>query len=61
MIKYYSINGELVPKAQASLGVTDLAIQRGYGLFDYFVVKKASPSSSMITSTGWSNRQSGCT
>ncbi len=43
MIKYYSINGELVPKAQASLGVTDLAIQRGYGLFDYFVVKKGQP------------------
>lgn len=43
MIKYYSINGELVPKEQASLGVTDLAIQRGYGLFDYFVVKKGRP------------------
>ena len=43
MIKYYSINGELVPKEQAVLGVTDLAIQRGYGLFDYFVVKKGQP------------------
>lgn len=43
MIIYYSINGELVPKEQASLGVTDLAIQRGYGLFDYFVVKKGQP------------------
>lgn len=43
MIKYYSVNGELVPKEQASLGVTDLAIQRGYGLFDYFVVKKGIP------------------
>jgi branched-chain amino acid aminotransferase len=43
MIKYYSINGELVPKEQANLGVTDLAIQRGYGLFDYFVVKKGQP------------------
>lgn len=43
MIKFYSINGELVPKEQASLGVTDLAIQRGYGLFDYFVVKKGQP------------------
>jgi branched-chain amino acid aminotransferase len=43
MIKYYSINGELVPKEQAALGVTDLAIQRGYGLFDYFVVKKGQP------------------
>ncbi|MBI1228261.1 MAG: amino acid aminotransferase [Bacteroidetes bacterium] len=43
MIKYYSINGELVPKEQASLGITDLAIQRGYGLFDYFVVKRGRP------------------
>ncbi|MCB0518036.1 MAG: aminotransferase class IV [Lewinellaceae bacterium] len=43
MIKYYSINGELVPKEEATLGVTDLAIQRGYGLFDYFLVKKGQP------------------
>lgn len=43
MIKYYSVNGELVLKEQASLGVTDLAIQRGYGLFDYFVVTKGQP------------------
>ncbi|MBI5916994.1 MAG: aminotransferase class IV [Bacteroidetes bacterium] len=43
MIKYYMVNGELVPKEQAALGVTDLAIQRGYGLFDYFVVKKGRP------------------
>lgn len=43
MIKYYSVNGDLVPKEQAVLGVTDLAIQRGYGLFDYFVVKNGKP------------------
>lgn len=43
MIKYYSINGELVPKEEAVLGVTDLAIQRGYGLFDFFLVKKGQP------------------
>lgn len=43
MIKYYSINGQLVPKEQAVLGVGDLSIQRGYGLFDYFLVKKGHP------------------
>lgn len=43
MIKYYSVNGELVPKEQASLQVSDLAILRGYGLFDFFLVKKGRP------------------
>lgn len=43
MIKYYSINGELVLKEEATLGVGDLAIQRGYGLFDFFMVKKGQP------------------
>lgn len=43
MIKYYSVNGELVPKEQAHLNVSDLAILRGYGLFDFFLVKKGQP------------------
>ena len=43
MIKYYSVNGQIVPKEEASLGVTDLAILRGYGLFDFFVVKQGQP------------------
>ena len=43
MIKYYSINGQLVPKEEASLGVTDLALIRGYGLFDFFLVKQGQP------------------
>ncbi len=36
MIQYYHINGELTPIAEAQLHVTDLAIMRGYGVFDYF-------------------------
>ncbi len=43
MIKYYSVNGKLVPKEEATLGVTDLSILRGYGIFDYFVVKQGHP------------------
>jgi branched-chain amino acid aminotransferase len=43
MIKYYSVNGELLPKESAALGVSDLAILRGYGLFDYFLVKSGQP------------------
>jgi branched-chain amino acid aminotransferase len=30
------VNGKYVPAGQASLLVTDLAIQRGYGIFDFF-------------------------
>jgi len=30
------INDDLIPAAAASLGVSDLAIQRGYGIFDFF-------------------------
>ncbi|TAK37723.1 MAG: amino acid aminotransferase [Saprospiraceae bacterium] len=43
MIKYYSVNGALVPKETAALGVSDLAILRGYGLFDYFLVISGQP------------------
>ena len=43
MIAYYSVNGKLVPKEQAVLNVTDLAILRGYGLFDFFIVKQGKP------------------
>ncbi len=43
MIKYYSINGELVLKEKAAIGITDLSILRGYGIFDYFVVKQGYP------------------
>jgi len=30
------VNDELIPAASAALGVGDLAIQRGYGIFDFF-------------------------
>lgn len=30
------LNGQYVPKAQAALNVADLAILRGFGIFDYF-------------------------
>lgn len=33
---YAIINGELVPKEEAKILITDLAVQRGYGVFDYF-------------------------
>ena len=33
---YAIINGELVPKDEAKILITDLAIQRGYGVFDFF-------------------------
>jgi branched-chain amino acid aminotransferase len=34
--KYSLLNGEFHPAATASLGIKDLAIQRGYGIFDFF-------------------------
>ncbi|GGH29901.1 amino acid aminotransferase [Sphingobacterium alkalisoli] len=30
------INGQLIPEKEASLGIDDLSIVRGYGIFDYF-------------------------
>lgn len=43
MITYASINGEIIPVEQAVLPVTDLSILRGFGIFDYFLVKKGHP------------------
>ncbi len=43
MLKYYCINGELTPSEEASLHVSDLSILRGYGLFDFFTVRKGKP------------------
>ena len=34
--KYSLVNGAFLPAATASLGIKDLAIQRGYGIFDFF-------------------------
>jgi D-alanine transaminase/branched-chain amino acid aminotransferase len=33
---YVLINGDFVPKEEARILITDLAIQRGYGIFDFF-------------------------
>ena len=35
---FISINKQIVPVAEANLHVSDLAVQRGYGIFDYFKV-----------------------
>ena len=43
MIRYYNLNGKLPEVAQASLHVSDLAILRGFGIFDYFLIKKHQP------------------
>jgi branched-chain amino acid aminotransferase len=35
---FVSINNEIVPVNEAKVHVSDLAVQRGYGIFDYFKV-----------------------
>jgi branched-chain amino acid aminotransferase len=40
---YALINQEFVPVNKAYLHVSDLSIQRGYGIFDYFKVSKGHP------------------
>jgi branched-chain amino acid aminotransferase len=37
------VNQELVPYENASLHISDLAIQRGYGIFDFFKVQDGHP------------------
>ena len=43
MITYYHLNGRIVPVSEAVLGVTDLAILRGYGIFDFFLFREGQP------------------
>ncbi len=43
MIKFASVNGEIVPAYRASIGVTDLGLLRGYGMFDFMLVKNGQP------------------
>ena len=43
MIQYYCLNGEIVSAESASLKVTDLAILRGYAMFDYFLFESRHP------------------
>ena len=33
---YCWLNGEIMPASEARLGITDLGLLRGYGIFDYF-------------------------
>ena len=37
------LNGQLVSEDEAKLSVTDLAIQRGYGIFDFLKIVKGKP------------------
>lgn len=41
---YTIINGEFVPFDQSTVHVTDLIVQRGYGIFDFFLVKDKVPT-----------------
>jgi branched-subunit amino acid aminotransferase/4-amino-4-deoxychorismate lyase len=43
MEKYYFLNGEIVPASQAKIAIGDIAIGRGYGVFDYFQMKEGIP------------------
>ncbi|MFN8356684.1 MAG: aminotransferase class IV [Spirosomataceae bacterium] len=36
MAAFFYLNGEIVPEAQAQIGITDLGLLRGYGIFDFF-------------------------
>lgn len=43
MIKYYNINGEIVPIEKAVINVKDLGFLRGYSVFDFFRIYKGRP------------------
>ena len=40
IIKYASINGELVPLENASIPIMDIGLLRGYGIFDYLTLRQ---------------------
>lgn len=42
-VKYCFVNGELSPVASACIGVGDLALLRGYGVFDFLAVRQGIP------------------
>jgi len=42
-VKYCYINGEMSPVETASIGVSDLALLRGYGVFDFLAVRQGTP------------------
>ena len=43
MIKYYNVNGEIVPTEEAVINVKDLGFLRGYSVFDFFRIYKGRP------------------
>ncbi len=43
MIRYHCINGRQVEASDASIGLNDLAFLRGYGIFDFFLVRGGVP------------------
>ncbi len=43
MASYCGLNGAILNQKEAGLGLTDLAILRGYGIFDYFLFKYGQP------------------
>ena len=40
---YSIINGQFIKNSEATVLITDLAVQRGYGIFDFFVSVKGKP------------------
>lgn len=40
---YYYVNDQFIPSEDAMLHVSDLALQRGYGIFDFFKTLKGHP------------------
>ncbi len=40
---YVFVNGQFLPQEKASIPVNDLAVLRGYGVFDFFLVKNGLP------------------
>ena len=43
MIKYYNVNGAIVPIENAVINVRDLGFLRGYSVFDFFRIYKGQP------------------
>ncbi len=42
-IKFHNINGEIVPATEARVSVFDLGLLRGYGIFDFFPIRRGLP------------------